>query len=209
MASATLDRQFANYDVDDLCFLSKHAQLQAQAAQSKMAAQTRMATRMVAAPRRGSVTGRRSSVRRGALTGGERRGSMPGGERRGSLAGVVSASKFVNNFRAATAAPRLQQRRNALTTDSIRLVSRRGAISEASGLLAHLDATNQEAETLKVTRRFLEETPSSSEASGRLRPTSADHGRGRRQSAAIDWELIRRNINVMPTSPAKVAEDEL
>ena len=89
---------------------------------------------------------------------------------------------------------RLQKRRGALTSTSIRLTSRRGAICEASGLLAHLDAVAHETETLRVTRAALLQEDVSNGPGGRLRPMSTVDRPDRRQSVQIDWDNLRRDI---------------
>ena len=61
---------------------------------------------------------------------------------------VVEAFRFVKSFREKIKGNRLLQRRDALTTQTLRYGTRRAAIQPGmSGMMAHLDAVNQEVET--------------------------------------------------------------
>ena len=166
----------------------------------------------IAAARRLSVAHRAAIDERSAVAPvhatpgrtGRRRASLRcRGDKWDVAAEVVEASKFVGKFRDSAARMknnRLLQRREALTVPKLRFAMRRPAISSQSGMLAHLNAIDQETATLALVRELI--------ASGTQRVSvsetlgfEAEEGQGRfksrRHSFPIDWEDIRLRIQAV------------
>ena len=105
----------------------------------------------------------------------------------------------MKSFREKIKGNRLLQRRDALTTQTLRYGTRRAAIQPGmSGMMAHLDAVNQEVETFASLATMISSGKQpviiAESDVGHTRRLSMD--RPRRQSMPINWEALRLNIQV-------------